>query len=94
MTTKSEKRGIRISKRTPDEIAESGAEVQLTKVGARKKRVVTREGGKATFESGKKVGRPRKAKTPSETKFDPLTADTSKPSPELIEYSAQLHNFP
>ena len=94
MANETKKSGIRVSKRTVDEIKADGSEVQYTKVGARKKRVVTREGGQATFESGKKVGRPRKAKTPSETKFDPLKADTSKPSPELIEYAAQLQNFP
>ena len=94
MKSDKQKTGIRISNRTAEEIASLGDEVQYTKVGARKKRVVTREGGKATFQSGKKVGRPRKVKKSLEAKFEPLKADTSKPTPELIEYAAQLQNFP
>jgi len=88
------KSGIRISNRTPEEIEAAGDAVQHTKVGARKKRVLSRKDGSTTFSSGKRVGRPRKKQTSAHDEFNPLGANADKPSPELIEKAAQLQNFP
>ena len=83
-----------MSHRTADEIEADGDEVQRTSVGLRKKRVLGRKDGSTTFSSGKRVGRPRKTETASETESETLNATSGKPSPELIEKAAQLQNFP